>query len=64
MRTQRRSCMLSDVEEEGRGGIPKRYGHGLHSTRRTKTRRVPGSELMNSLLGEGVVAVNLLSHYW
>jgi hypothetical protein len=51
MRTQRRSCMLSDVEEEGRGGIPKRYGHGLHSTRRTKTRRVPGSELMNSLLG-------------
>jgi len=30
--------MLSDVEEEGRGGIPKRYGHGLYSTRRTKTR--------------------------
>ena len=36
--------MLSDVEEEGKGGIPKRYGRGLHSTRRTKTRQVPGTE--------------------
>jgi hypothetical protein len=26
--------------------------------------RYPGLNLMNSLLGEGVVAVNLLSHYW
>jgi hypothetical protein len=31
--------MLSDVEEEGRGGIPKRYGRGLYSTRRTKMDR-------------------------
>jgi hypothetical protein len=50
---------LSDVEEEGRGGIPKRYGRGLHSTR-----RYLGLNLMDSLLGEGVVAVNLLSHHW
>jgi hypothetical protein len=43
--------MLSDVEEEGRGGIPKRYGRGLHSTRRTKTRQVPGSEFDESATG-------------
>jgi hypothetical protein len=55
--------MLSDVEEEGRGGIPKRYRHSFYSTRRTKTRRVPRSKLMNSLLGEGVVTINLLSYY-
>jgi len=53
--------MLSNIEEEGRGRIPKRYRYSLYSTRRTKTRRVPGSELMNSLLGEGVVTINLLS---
>ena len=29
---------------EERRGIPKRYGRGLHSTRRTKTRQVPGFE--------------------
>jgi hypothetical protein len=48
--------MLSDVEGEGRGGrggIPKRYRRGLYSTRRTKTRQVPGQNLMNSLLGGG-----------
>ncbi len=38
------SGILPDVEEEERGGIPKRYGCGLHSTRRTKTRQVPGFE--------------------
>jgi hypothetical protein len=36
--------MLSNVEEEERGGIPKRYGRGLYSTRRTKTPQVPGFE--------------------
>jgi hypothetical protein len=44
--------MLSDVEE-GRGGIPKRYGRGLYSTRRTKTRQVPGSEFDEFATGRG-----------
>jgi hypothetical protein len=30
--------MLSNIEEEGRGGILKRYRRGLYSTKRTKTR--------------------------
>jgi hypothetical protein len=58
------SGILPDVEEEERGGIPKRYGCGLHSTRRTKIVRYLGLNLMNSLLGVAVVAVNLLSHRW
>jgi hypothetical protein len=32
------------LREEERRGIPKRYGRGLHSTRRTNTRQVPGFE--------------------
>jgi hypothetical protein len=55
---------IPDVEEEERGGIPKRYGCGLHSTRRTKTRQVPGFEFDEFILGVGMVAVNLLSHHW
>ena len=60
MRTERRSYMLSlsDIEEEGRGGIPKRYRRSLYSTR-----RYLGLNLMDSLLGEGVVTINLLSYY-
>ena len=45
--------MLSDIEEEGRGGITKRYRRGLHSTRRTKTRQVPGSEFDESATRRG-----------
>ena len=29
--------MLSNIEEEGRGEILKRYRYSLYSTRRTKT---------------------------
>ena len=47
------SGILSDVEEDERGGIPKRYGHGLHSTRRTRTRQVPEFGFDNFLTGRG-----------
>ena len=30
--------MLSNIEEEERGGIPNKYRRGFYSTRRTKTR--------------------------
>ena len=49
---------LSNIEEEGRGGILKRYRRGLYSTR-----RYLGLNLIDSLLGEGVVTINLLSYY-
>jgi hypothetical protein len=42
----------------------KRYGRGLYSTRKTKTRQVSGSEFDGFVTGEGVVAVNLFSYYW
>jgi hypothetical protein len=45
--------MLFDIEEEGRGGILKRYKRGLYSTRRTKTRQVPRSEFNESATRRG-----------
>jgi hypothetical protein len=45
--------ILSDVEEDERGGILKRYGRGLHSTRRTRTRQVPGFGFDDFLTGRG-----------
>jgi hypothetical protein len=42
---------LFDPEE--RRGIPKRYGRGLYSTRRTKTRQVPGFEFDKFVPGRG-----------
>jgi len=50
--------MFSNIEEKRRGGILKRYRRGLHSTR-----KYLGLNLMDLLLGEGVVAINLLSYY-
>jgi hypothetical protein len=41
------------LREEERKGIPKRYGHGLHSTGRTKTRQVPGFEFDEFVTGSG-----------
>jgi hypothetical protein len=49
---------LSDIEEEGRGGILKRYRRSFYSTK-----RYLGLNLIDLLLGEGVVIINLLSYY-
>jgi hypothetical protein len=57
------SCILSDAEEEGRGGEEYRrdMGVGLHSTRRTKTRQVPGSEFDEFATGERVGLLSTFS---
>jgi hypothetical protein len=58
--------MLSDIEGEGRGGEEYRRDMGMAFTVLEGPRLVRhlGLNLMNPLLGEGVITVNLLFHYW
>jgi hypothetical protein len=57
--------MLPDVEEEGRGGEECRRDMGVAFTalRGPRLIRYLSLNLMDSLLREGVVTVNLLSHH-
>jgi hypothetical protein len=53
------SCMLFDV-----GQYRRDMGVAFTALGGPRLVRYLGLNLMNSLLGEGVVAVNLLSHHW
>jgi hypothetical protein len=55
--------MLSDVEEGG-GGILMSMGIAFIVLGELRLVRYLGLNLMDLLLGEGIVAINLLFYYW